>query len=46
MVYVGVTSHIITDTAKFKTSDNSFKAEKRCMDLAEGTRCYEDAKPG
>lgn len=33
------TSHIITDTAKFKRFDEEFQAETHCVELADGTRC-------
>ncbi|XP_054634327.1 uncharacterized protein LOC129182354 [Dunckerocampus dactyliophorus] len=39
MVDCGATSHIITDLAKFKSFDESFKAESHCVELADGTRC-------
>ena len=38
MVDTGATSHIITDIAKFKKSDDRFQAETHCVELSDGTR--------
>ncbi|XP_034144603.1 uncharacterized protein LOC117593456 [Esox lucius] len=44
MVDAGATSHIITDIAKFKKFDSSFRADTHCVELADGTRCNGVAK--
>lgn len=39
MVDTGATSHIITDMAKFKDFDSTFRPEEHSVELADGTRC-------
>lgn len=38
MADTGVTSHIVTDLAKFKSFDDRFRAETHCVELANSTR--------
>lgn len=39
MVDTGATSHIITDIARFISFDDTFKPERHCVELADGTLC-------